>query len=156
MREDILQKLSEKRGNRFGLRMAPMIDMVFLLLIFFLVTAKWRPEENFLPFQLPLAQGQGAGAVKPEPLTIRIEAAEDGCAVGIAGFSQVRIEAETIEENLAFLAEQLDACLKQQKRFASDPVEIICEDDVKWEYLAKIYNILYGAGLSDITFSVTQ
>jgi len=54
--------------------MAPMIDMVFLLLIFFLVAAKWRPQEDFLPFQLPLAHAQEQRIGKPEPLMIHISA----------------------------------------------------------------------------------
>jgi len=35
-------------------------------------------------------------------------------------------------------------------------VEIICQPKVKWEYLAKIYNTFYGAGLTDITFAMTE
>ncbi|MBA7659138.1 hypothetical protein ES703_67103 [subsurface metagenome] len=138
------------------MRMAPMIDMVFLLLIFFLVAAKWRPQEDFLPFQLPLAQAQEQRIGKPEPLMIHIFATESGCQVQIGQSDAVQIEKQTIEANLAVLMEKMKSSLLAQKRFATDPIEIICEPEVKWEHLAKIYNTFFGAGLTDITFRMTE
>jgi biopolymer transport protein ExbD len=136
--------------------MAPMIDMVFLLLIFFLVAAKWRPQEDFLPFQLPLAQAQEQRIGKPEPLIIHISATQTGCQVQIGQSDAVQIENQTIEVNLAALMEKMKSSLLAQKRFATDPIEIICEPEVKWEHLAKIYNMFFGAGLTDITFQMTE
>ena len=68
----------------------------------------------------------------------------------------VQIENQTIEANLAALMEKMEKCLLAQKRFATDPIEIICEPEVKWEHLAKIYNMFFGAGLTDITFQMTE
>jgi biopolymer transport protein ExbD len=136
--------------------MAPMIDMIFLLLIFFLVAAKWRPEENFLPFQLPTAQAGDLRIGKPDPLIIYISATEAGCQVRIDQFHTVEIENETIETNLAVLMEKIEKCLAAQKRYATDPIEIVCEPQVKWEHLAKIYNMFFGIGLTDITFAMTE
>jgi len=136
--------------------MAPMIDMIFLLLIFFLVSAKWRPQEDFLPFQLPLAQALERRIGKPEPLIIYIFAIETGCEVQIGQFGAVQIENENIEANLAVLMEKIEKCLLEQKRFATDPIEIICAAEVRWEHLAKIYNMFFGAGLTDITFRMTE
>ena len=154
MQIDFLKRIFAGRRRPFALRMAPMIDMIFLLLIFFLVTAKWRPEENFLPFQLPAAQGHGLG--KPEPLIIRIRPTETGCGVQIGQLHTVQIVNQTIEANLAVLMEEIEKCLPAQKRFAADPIEIVCDPEVKWEHLAKIYNVFYGAGLTDITFRMTE
>ena len=136
--------------------MAPMIDMIFLLLIFFLVAAKFRPDENFLPFQLSTAQAQGYRPGKPEPLIIHIFATDTGCEVQIGRLRTVEIENQTLEANLAVLMEEIEKCLLAQKRYATDPIEIVCAPEVKWEHLAKIYNVFYGAGLTDITFRMTQ
>lgn len=144
------------RKCSFTLRMAPMIDMVFLLLIFFLVAAKWRPKENFLPFQLPAAQAQGDRLGRPEPLIMHISVTQAGCQVQIGQLYTIQLEDRTIETNLTELAERMRDCLVAQKRFISDPVEIVCGPQVKWEYLSKIYNILFGAGLTDITFMMTE
>jgi len=136
--------------------MAPMIDLVFLLLIFFLVAAKYRPQEDFLAMQLPIAAAQARTIVRPEPLVIHIHTAQGGCRVQIAELQSVRIEDDTIEANLTSLLEKFTETLQAQKRTANDPVEIICAPQVKWGYLARIYNVLCGAGLTDITFTMTK
>lgn len=142
--------------HRFGLRMAPMIDIIFLLLIFFLVASKWRPAEDFLPFQLPAAQAQEHRLGKPEPLMIYIFATETGCQVQIDQLHNVKIENENIDEDLAILMQKMQNCMLTQKRYVTDPVEIVCDPKLKWEHLAKIYNVFYGAGLTDITLPMTE
>jgi biopolymer transport protein ExbD len=156
MRGDVFEGIFTGRQCPFTLRMAPMIDMIFLLLIFFLVAARWRPQEDFLPFQLPTAQAQGPRIGKPEPLMIHILAAETGCKVQIGGLTTVPINDETIEADLVALMEKMHECLTEQKRYASDPIEITCAAEVRWEHLAKIYNVFFGAGLTDITFTMTE
>ena len=153
---NILKKIRSRRKRPSTLNMAPMIDMVFLLLIFFLVAAKFRPKEDFLPLQLSAAQIQGTGIGKPEPLIIQIIATQTGCEIQIGQLHTVRINDGDIEQDLAVLLEKITDSLAAQKRFAADPVEIVCDAGVKWDYLAKIYNVLYGAGLTDITFRMTE
>ncbi len=152
----VFERLNESRRRSFGLRMAPMIDIIFLLLIFFLVTANWRPQEDFLPFRLPAAQASSYSIGLAEPMVIRIFATETGCRVQPGHLSAIKIEAESIETDLSALMEEIGKHLAEQKRFASDPIEIICAAKVKWQYLAKIYNTFYGAGLTDITFTMTE
>ncbi len=139
-----------------GLRMAPMIDMIFLLLIFFLVAAKWRPKEDFLPLALTAANAGTHTVGKTEPLIIQILATETGCRVQIGSISTVDIPFDAPEQNLALMMEKIAQCLLEQNRYVRDPVEIICAAEVKWEQLAKIYNVLYGMGLTDITFRMTE
>jgi len=155
---DVFDRLDRRAPSRAGytLRMAPMIDMIFLLLIFFLVTAKWRPQEDFLPFQLPVAEAQNGVLGCPEAMEIYISATPSGCEVRIGELHPVQIDNETIDANLAVLMEKMNECMLAQKRFAGDPVEIICGPDVKWEHLARIYNLFFGAGLTDITFRMTE
>jgi len=154
--QDALNKVFATRRRLYNLRMAPMIDMIFLLLIFFLVAGKWRPDEDFLPLRLPTADARQQDFAKPEPLQIYIFATQTGCYVQIGQHQTVQIENETIEANLAGLLQELRASMLAQKRYASDPVEITCAAEVKWEHLAKIYNLLFGAGLTDITFQMTE
>jgi biopolymer transport protein ExbD len=144
------------RRSKAGLRMAPMIDMIFLLLIFFLVAAKWRPKEDFLPMQLATAGFGVRTAGKPEPLLIQISQGNTGCQVQIGSSYTVDIPAQNPEAGLASLIEKTRQCLLDQKRYATDPVEIVCAPDVKWENLARIYNVFVGIGLTDITFQMTE
>jgi biopolymer transport protein ExbD len=156
LQKDVIEKIFAERRCSFTLRMAPMIDMIFLLLIFFLVAARWRPVEDFLPFQLPVAQAQQLRIGKPQPLVIYITAAQNGCRVRLDSLKPLEIKNRTVEQDLTVLMEKIRDCMLAQKRFVSDPVEIVCEPEVKWQYVAKIYNVFFGAGLTDITFAMTE
>ena len=156
MRRDNFNRLFAGGSGKFTLRMAPMIDMIFLLLIFFLVAGNWRRQEDFLPFKLPVAQAMVIPTAKPEPLEIQIESTDAGCTVTIGQFDTVFINYSDIEKSLAVLVETLNDVMIRQRRYVSDPVEITCGQNVKWEQLAKIYNLLFGMGLTDITFMMTE
>ncbi|NIA17550.1 MAG: hypothetical protein GWO86_04305 [Planctomycetes bacterium] len=154
--ETVAAALKARRGDgTFALRMAPMIDMIFLLLIFFLVTADFRPQEDFLPFQLPPASAATLPVGHVEPLAVYIADSPGGCQVRI-GDKAVEIRAQSVEEDLAVLIEKLRDVMNSQRRTTSDAVEIVCLPEVKWDYLAKIYNVLYGFGMTDITFRMTE
>ena len=152
----ILTHLSATNRRRPGLKMAPMIDVIFLLLIFFLVAGRWRPDENLLPIKAATAGPMLPSIPKPEPLVIQISPVQNGCCIQIAHQATIRINDDTLQQNLATFADQLQKHLDTQKRFTTDSVEIICAEDLKWDHLAKIYNILYGLELTDITFQMTK
>ena len=87
---------------------------------------------------------------------MRIFATQTGCVVRIGQLYTVQIENETIAADLTVLMDKIYQTLLDQKRFAADPIEIICAPQVKWDHLAKIYNLFFGAGLTDITFQMTE
>lgn len=145
-----------RRRRFFVLRMAPMIDVIFLLLIFFLVAARYRPQEDFLPLKVATAQAEEELLARPEPLIVKISPAATGCEVQIGRCGRIGVSSQNIDADLVLLMQQIQDCLGRQKRFTSDPIEIVCGADVKWEYLAKIYNVFYGMGLTDITFAMTE
>lgn len=140
----------------FALKMAPMIDMIFLLLIFFLVCAKWMGQEKLIPFGFARAYAGQSHLVKAEPLKIQIASAVDGCTVQIGKSGKIEIKNATVENDLAGFLDKLNTCLTAQRRYATDPVELVCDGRVKWDYFAKIYNVLYGAGVTDIAIVMTE
>lgn len=137
------------------LRMAPMIDIIFLLLIFFLVAGKWQPQQGQLPFKLPAAGGSTMQIGKTEPLVIKLTSRENACTAGFAD-QRIRLQQEQMGESLTAMLEKLKTTLEKQNRTTGDPVEIVCGDGVEWDYFAKVYNLLYGAGITEITFTVTE
>jgi len=154
----VLAQLRRRRTPGMGLRMAPMIDVVFLLLTFFILTVRFRVPEEFLPITLPSAvQARQIGIV--EPLEIRIDPSPQGCIVAFGPQGQAgrqAIEQPTIDADLVALATRFVEVLSAQQRHVGDPIEIICDDAVSWDYLVKIYNILYAMGVNDITFGMTH
>lgn len=55
-----------------SLNITPLIDVVFLLLVFFLVATRFAEEERFLDLPLPSASHANALAVPPQQLIINI------------------------------------------------------------------------------------
>ena len=62
--------------------MTPMIDVVFLLIIFFLVSSHLARQENRLPLELPIAATFGPLDVDRAPLTISVDTAADWRVAG--------------------------------------------------------------------------
>jgi len=61
------------KREQISMDLTPLIDMVFLLLIFFLVTSVFKKDEQALLLQLPKTeQGQGASQKKVEQLNIEL------------------------------------------------------------------------------------
>ena len=146
----VANKLSQKTSSPGALRMTPMIDVIFLLLIFFLLTARFRPIEDFLPISIPTAQAAQFGKV--EPLAVHITNTPKGCFVNFDASDKIRVSDNFRTE----LLNSFENILQQQKRHSSDPVEIVCDKTVKWQHLVRVYNCLYGAGAEDITFQLTE
>ena len=147
---------ASRSGGQTALRMAPLIDVVFLLLIFFLVAANWHKEEKFLPLNIESA---AEGRTQPgiiEPLILRIVQQSDGCFVRTDADELTCLRQENIEAGLEQLVANMAGCLEAKKRTTADPVEIVCDGNVSWENIAKIYNVLYGSGISNITFQLTE
>ena len=143
--------MRKKRG--FVLQMTPMIDVIFLLLTFFLLTANFRTPEDFLPIRLPDKQAPQIPSII-EPLSISIAATQTGLQVQIADLNAVAIENAALERGLANFATKLKNTFESQQRTPDDPVEISCTDEVTWDHLVKIYNILNAMGIENITFNL--
>lgn len=71
--------------------MAPLIDMVFLLLIFFMLTAHFV-EETGIKLELP--ESKAAGASRPQPVAVSID------KEGQVFVDQVRVGLENLRQAL--------------------------------------------------------
>ena len=155
IRQNVLGPLYKPRRSP-ALRMTPMIDVIFLLLIFFVLTAKFRTPEQFLPIHLPASDSQIESFNVIDPLQINISATKSGCVARIGNTENILIENITVDTGLAGFASKLVDTLNVQKRTHADPIEITCADEVKWDHLVKIYDSLAAMGLNNITFTMTE
>lgn len=124
-------KKSRRRSARLGaLPLTSMIDVVFLLLIFFIVTANFAQDEHKLPATL---QTEGGGVqssdLQPQILEIRLQ---DGSPIFVMGDVAVR-GAHSLE---AFL-----------KTLPKEPgIAIKCEPDVPISAIAVALQSARNAG----------
>ena len=141
-----------RRKLSIGFRMTPMIDVIFLLLTFFVLTAKFQEPEQLLPIVL----GQGQEQVERsdlDPLQIQVKACQRGCLVIVPGQPETILSVENPAEGLVVLTQRV------QSRFESEgpgPIELYCDDAVAWDFVVKIYDVLYALGAQDITFRIEE
>ncbi len=94
------------RSSDAGFNMTPMIDVVFLLIIFFLVSSHLAHQESQLPLPLPVAQSGDPPAESPwRRMTIHLR--EDGrISLGgqtlAAGELSARLESAVAERGTEF------------------------------------------------------
>ena len=71
--------LGARQPEKIEAQMAPMIDVVFQLLIFFMLTLKIVKEEGDFGINMPIGQASApADVLPPTEIKIRLEAAPDG------------------------------------------------------------------------------
>ncbi len=133
------------------LNLAPMIDVVFLLLIFFISTTTFKRAEGLLPAQLP-SQGGLATAVALPLAPIIVHLSQTG--LGPADY-EVRIESfvdrpTTFNELASFLAE-----LQQHPGFDDQtPVVIRSGRQVCWDHVVGCWNAAVRAGCKRVSFGL--
>jgi len=134
-----------KRDNDFG-AMTSMIDVVFLLLIFFVVSASGQIREMLLPTELAAGAVETEVAVpEPEPLTVEVwlKLTRDGdrTLVDMNG---------TIYEELPKLKDQLRTLAEVGPE---NPIILDVAADVPLEDLVDIYDTCQGAGFESVNFA---
>lgn len=143
-----------RRRRRFarrvpiGVNLAPMIDMTFLLLIFFLVTSTFERAEGILASTLPDLGPARAVPLPISPVVIRLSSAgTDGTdyALSVDQFPDAPPRLQMLP---AFLR-----ALHQQPGFDDQtPVIIIARDDVRWDHVVECWNAALRADCKRIAF----
>lgn len=106
-----------------GLDMSSMIDVSFLLLIYFLVTSTLDPKEADLGMTLPTTDSSSASEVEIDQMTIEVNAA-----------GTIVVDDKTLDDDINNRTlPLLDDKLKQYKEAAdltgSQPVVVVAADD---------------------------
>lgn len=121
--------------------MTPMIDVVFLLIIFFLVSSHLAKRESKLPMQLPTASRQPAFESSVGRLVIQVEA-NDSVTVGGSVVNR----------------EQFSAVLRAHaaEKGAEAAVHIRSDAAVDYAIAEPLLRAVAQAGISKVTFAVQE
>ena len=144
----------EKR--RIGVNLTPMIDVVFQLLIYFLLATNFALGEQVFRLDLPDRGGSQQASdpfeVPEEPLRILVESNSPG-ADGL----RIRIEGpypqpESLEELEQFLTDnRAEGGLGY---FLEDhPVDIVPRESTNWGHVVDVFNATVRAGYLKVRFS---
>jgi len=146
--QTVMTGFDRKHRISMGLRMTPMIDVIFLLLTFFVLTAKFQEPEQLLPVIVGNTNPQPVAA-QDTPLKIFIEADASGCLLQVANRPAIKLSDENPSESLLVLARKVR---QELETTGPVPVELYCDDAVSWDIVVKVYDVLYALGLQNITF----
>ena len=131
-----------------GFQIAPMIDVVFVIMLFFMVLAGDRQVETEIPMTLPSEETNTDSNQTPM---------EEQVAVDVDGEIAHNDEPVTLEElkrNFARLAAQAKA------EGGAEPTPIVvtiaAEPDTPWEKVTNVMNAMSFARIGNVTFSISE
>jgi biopolymer transport protein ExbD len=157
--ETIFYRHRRRRRSARPIRllMVPLIDIVFLLLVFFLVTASFRAREGFLPAELP-RQSSASRQMELEPLAVQLYSlSEDSCRIQIGMEEPFVVSAGPAEGGgFSLLSREISTVLSRQGRNPDDPVKLIPARGTKWDHVVKAYDAMWQLNLNNIIFAIVE
>jgi biopolymer transport protein ExbD len=133
-------KFTSRQPEPAGMQLAPMIDIVFLLLIFFIVTWQFSRSETELNVSVPTAEeGSELNRSKGE---ITINVLQDGT---------IRVDAVTVD--LEELHDKLAAIARQ---YENQPVRIRGDGKVAYQRIVEVIDTCQKAGIWNISFATQR
>jgi biopolymer transport protein ExbD len=124
-----------------SVNMTPMIDVVFLLIIFFLVSSHLAKRESKVPLQLPTASRQPTRLPTVGRLVINVE------ADGTVSANGITVDAERLEAMLRSNVTEFGA---------SAAVHIRSDGSVDYQVAEPLLRAAAQAGIANITFAVQE
>ena len=125
-----------KRRESLGLDLTPVIDVVFILLIFFIVTSVFKKEENALILDLPTSN---AKEIKVEEEQVFIEVNKTKLAI-----KGIEVSFESLEDNLKVI--------KNKEK----PVVVRIDKKVEYERIVKVLDLLQKYNLSNLALVTNE
>lgn len=112
------------------LMLSPMIDMIFLLLVFFIVSTMYMSEIKTIPIRLPVAQNSETVSKSNFAVTVKKD--------GVLYLEDNKIEMKQLVVNAA----------AESKRDAAFSVIIRADGEANYKTVIKLMDELKGAGVT--------
>ena len=133
-------KFQSRQPEPANVQLAPRIDIVFLLLIFFIVTWQYTRAETELSVSVPTAQ-EGAD---PQRQIGEI-------VINILADSTIRVEGTTVD-----LEQLLEKLTKIAKEYENQPVRIRGDGGVQYQRIVEVIDTCQKAGIWNISFATQR
>lgn len=133
-------KFSNRQPEPANMQLAPMIDIVFLLLIFFIVTWQYTRSETELSVSVPTAE-EGAQKNRVQGEII----------VNVLADGTLRVEGRDVD--LLQLREKLKLVSRQ---FKNQPVRIRGDGGVSYQRIVEVIDTCQKAGIWNISFATQR
>jgi biopolymer transport protein ExbD len=138
------------------LNMTAMIDVIFMLLVFFVFTVDFRPREDSLPLESPRAVSAPSGggesdpfALPERPVLVTVRSTGDGPRDYALGTDEPVIGTPLNAGDLRSRA----AAAKGSTLAGTQVFTIRSERDTRWEHTLAAFNALQQAGYREISLA---
>jgi biopolymer transport protein ExbD len=123
-----------------SIQLAPMIDILLLLLSFFIISWQFNKSETELNVSVPTAQ-EGA-----EPKQMRGE-----IIINVLADGAIRVEGQTMDK-----VQLLEKLAKIAKQYPNQPVRIRGDGNVAYQRIVEIIDTCQKAGIWNISFATQR
>ena len=131
-----------------ALDMSSMIDVSFLLLIFFLLTSTLDPKEADLGMVLPTREVGPGLDLQVDPMEIKIQA--DGSII----VDKTMLDSDLTNRNLPLLDDKLQLYKSSTDLLGSQPlVTVIADDEVAGQRFVDVLNALAKVKIRNVTIA---
>lgn len=145
------KKYQVEDGSNPELDISSLIDVCFLLLIYFLVTSTIAPRETDLGMSLPAANPSNQQP-KIEPMFIRVDAG--GVIYTGVDAGQQQLDQDANSRDVPLLDSQLDLYAAAARSAGSTPlVQVLVDPGTTQQRVIDVLNSLAGASISSVTFT---
>ena len=145
------KKSDNLENDEPGLDISSLIDVCFLLLIYFLVTTTIQPREQDLRMALPSSERSSAPMVI-EPMFIKVD--QGGQVFVNTGPAQELIETDPNIHNLPELTSRLSSYVATARASAQEPVvQIKVDGEAVHQRVMDVLNCLSGVQITSVTFT---
>jgi len=128
----------------YGPNMTPMVDVVMVILIFFMASAAMLGPEWFLRTSLPVVAPGGAAST--ESVRLRVALTRD------AGRPRAVLSSNTRPQPRAVLLADLEAELENERRAANAPIIVLIAPDARTPYedVVRAHEACARVGLTEV------
>lgn len=125
-----------KRRESLGLDLTPIIDVVFILLIFFIVTSVFKKEELALILDLPASNAKQMEIQKEQ---VFIELSQNKLAI-----KGIEVSFESLEDNLKAIKNK------------ENPVIVRIDKKVEYQRVVKVLDLLQKYNLTNLALVTNE
>lgn len=145
------KKYQAQEDSNPTLDISSLIDVCFLLLIYFIVTSTITPKETDLIMALP-GMSEGGEPPKIDPMLISVEAS--GTVYTGAGPSRQQMDSDMGARDLPLLSSQLELYSSAAKAADEIPlVQLWVDADAQQQRVIDVLNALAKYGIQSVTFT---
>ncbi|MEM9415238.1 MAG: biopolymer transporter ExbD [Planctomycetota bacterium] len=143
------QRKKRRRVNdgEMELQLTSMIDVIFQLLIYFVITANFTIDEGTLKASMPGQSAPSTTTPPDPPIFIDLKTGDDGLTYTLM------VDNRPIDGGASYLYSYLQSQISSNKFGVDDDYQIRPQGNVRWQHVVNVFNACTRAKLEKVGFA---